>query len=82
MTRRATILIYFIIIPALVGLVTKEVDGRVFHPTDRLFGLKMRKAVGLVPASRKDVEGDLAAYGVSMFTGQVGLSEAEAAKHT
>lgn len=41
MTRCTTILVYFIIVPALVGLVTKEVDSREFNSTDRLFGLEM-----------------------------------------
>lgn len=40
-TRCTTILINFIIIPTLVGLVTEKVDSRVFHSTDRLFGLEM-----------------------------------------
>lgn len=82
MTCRTTILVYFIIVPTLVGLITKEVDSGVLHPTDRLFGLEMLYAVGLVPASREDVEGNLAAYRVSMFTSQMGFSKAEIAKHT
>lgn len=66
MPNRPLILIDLIIVTTLVCLVTKEVDSGVLNTT-LLLGLvlEMLEAVGLVPAIREDVEGDLAADGVS-----------------
>ena len=56
-----------IVIAALVGLVAEEVDGAVLDAADLLLGFDVLQAVGLVPASGEDVEGDLAADGVAAW---------------
>lgn len=66
MANRARIAVDFPVIAPLKGLVAKEMD-LVIRDAALLLGLafKMTKAVGLVPASREDVERDLAANRVS-----------------
>lgn len=65
---RPGVLVDLVVVPALEGLVAKEVDRRVSDPS-RLLGLVLEvlKAVGLVPACREDVEGDLAADGEAVW---------------
>lgn len=55
-----------VVVAALEGLVTEEVDGGVGHAAGlpRVV-LEVGEAVGLVPAGGEDVEGDLAADGES-----------------
>ena len=56
-----------VVVAALVGLVAEEVDGAVLDAADLLLGFDVLQAVGLVPASGEDVEGDLAADGVAAW---------------
>lgn len=51
----------FIVVAARVGLVTEEVDVLVLDAALLGIFLKVAKAVGLVPAGREDIEGDLTA---------------------
>ena len=61
MPRRPLILVNLPVIAPLVGLVAEEVYRRVLDPRQVLLGLEMLQAVGFVPTSGKDIEGDLAA---------------------
>jgi len=63
----ARVLEDLVVVAALVGLVAEEVDGPVLDAADLLLGFDMLQAVGLVPASGEDVEGDLAADGVAVW---------------
>ena len=55
-----------VVVAALERLVAEEMDGRVFNATwEVLLVLDVLQAVSLVPSGREDVEGDLAADGVS-----------------
>jgi hypothetical protein len=56
-----------VVVAALVRLVAKEVDSVVLDAADLLLGFHVLQAVRLVPASREDVERDLAADGVSVW---------------
>ena len=62
----ARVLEDLVVVAALVGLVAEEVDGAVLDAADLLLGFDVLQAVGLVPAGREDVEGDLAADGVAV----------------
>jgi hypothetical protein len=62
----ARVLEDLVVVAALVGLVAEEVDGAVLDAADLLLGFDVLQAVGLVPASGEDVEGDLAADGVAV----------------
>lgn len=53
----------FVVVATRVGLVTKEVDVLVFDAAVLGVFFKVAEAVGLVPASGEDVEGDLTANG-------------------
>lgn len=64
--NRARVLVNLIVVAALVRLVAKEVDGAVLDAADLLLGFHVLQAVRLVPARGEDVEGDLAADGVSV----------------
>ena len=65
MADRSRVIVDLIIVPALVCLVTEEMYRRVCHAAWLLgLVLEMLKAIGLVPASGEDVEGDLAADGI------------------
>ena len=66
MTDSARVLKDLVVVAALVSLVAEEVDGAVFDAADLLFGLDVLQAVRLVPAGGEDVEGDLAADGVTV----------------
>ena len=66
MSCRSLVLINFIIIPALVRLVAKEVNRRVLDAANVLFFFEMLQAVSFVPAGGEDVEGDLATDGVAV----------------
>lgn len=63
----ARVLEDLVVVAALVGLVAEEVDGAVLDAADLLLGFDVLQAVGLVPASGEDVEGDLAADGVAVW---------------
>lgn len=65
MSYRAWILKDLVVVAALVCLVAEEVDCRVLDTGDVFFVGEVVQAVGLVPAGREDVEGDLPADGVS-----------------
>ena len=62
----ARVLEDLVVVAALVSLVAEEVDGAVLDAADLLLGFDVLQAVGLVPAGREDVEGDLAADGVAV----------------
>lgn len=64
MSDRTRILKDLVVVAALVGLVAEEVDFRVFDARDFFLLGQVLQAVGLVPASREDVEGDLSTNGV------------------
>ena len=66
MANSARVLEDLVVVAALVGLVAEEVDGAVLDAADLLLGFDVLQAVGLVPASGEDVEGDLAADGVAV----------------
>ena len=66
-TDGARVLEDLVVVAALVGLVAEEVDGAVLDAADLLLGFDVLQAVGLVPASGEDVEGDLAADGVAVW---------------
>jgi hypothetical protein len=60
----AWVLVNLVIIAALEGLVTEEVDGGIGDAAGLLgLVLEVLEAVPLVPALREDVEGDLATDG-------------------
>lgn len=62
MPNSSWILKDLIVVTALVRLVSKEMYGRVVDsPRQILLVLDVLKAVSLVPALGKDIEGDLAA---------------------
>lgn len=64
MTNDPRVRVYLVIVPALERLIPEEVYRRVIDAARLLgFGLEVLQAVPLVPARRKDVEGDLAADG-------------------
>lgn len=63
MTNSARVLIDFIVIAADKALVTEKVDVLILDAGDVLLGLDVLQAIGLVPAGREDVEGDLATDG-------------------
>ena len=52
-----------VVVTALGGLITEEVDVLVSDATLSSVVLKMLEAVSLVPAGRKDIEGDLTTDG-------------------
>lgn len=55
-----------VVVAADHGLVAKEMDGSILDSAGLLgLGLEVPQAVGLVPACREDVEGNLAADGES-----------------
>lgn len=56
----------FIVVSTFKALVTKEVNGGIFNSRDGLLSFNVLKAVGLVPASREDIEGDLSSNGVAI----------------
>jgi hypothetical protein len=62
----ARVLKDLVVVAALVRLVAEEVDGVVLDAGDLLLGFHVLQAVRLVPSSRKNVEGDLAADGVAV----------------
>ena len=69
MPYRPTIIINLPIIPTGKRLVTKEMDLVVFDSgktRSRSFSLDVLETISLVPALGKDVEGDLATYGVAV----------------
>lgn len=59
----AGVAVDFIIVAALEGLVTEEVDGLVLDAALFGFVLEVVEAVSLVPAGGEDIEGDLSANG-------------------
>ena len=65
MTGGSWVVVDFIVVSALICLVAEEVNRCIRH-TAGLLGLVLEvlKAVGLVPAGREDVEGNLATDGV------------------
>ena len=67
MADGAGVLEDLVVVAALVRLVAEEVDGAVLDAADLLLGFDVLQAVGLVPASGEDVEGDLAADGVAVW---------------
>ena len=63
----AGVAVDLVVVAALFGLVAEEVDRGVGDAVGLLgLVLEVRQAVGLVPAGREDVEGDLAADRVSV----------------
>ena len=66
MANGARVLEDLVVVAALVRLVAEEVDGAVLDATDLLLCFHVLQAVGLVPSSREDIEGDLAANGVAV----------------
>lgn len=63
-TNGTLILVDLVVVTTHGGLVAEEVDVFVCDATRLLsLGLEVLEAVGLVPASREDVEGDLATDG-------------------
>jgi hypothetical protein len=62
----ARVLKNLVIVAAFVRLVAEEVDGAVLDAADLLLGFHVLQAVRLVPARGEDVEGDLAADGVTV----------------
>ena len=66
MANGARVLKDLIVVAALVRLVAEEVDGAVLDAADLLLGFHVLQAVRLVPSSREDIEGDLAADGVAV----------------
>jgi hypothetical protein len=65
--NRAWVLVDLVVVAALVGLVAEEVDGGVLDAIRLLgVGLEVAQAVGLIPAGGEDVEGNLAADGVTV----------------
>ena len=66
MSNHPWIAIKLIIVTAGTCLVAKEVDVCVFDSVGLFgFSLEMLQTVALVPAVREDIEGDLAADGIS-----------------
>lgn len=66
MANRSLVLVDLVVVAALVRLVAEEVDGRVVDAVRQvLLVLDVLQTVRLVPAGGKDVEGELAADGVS-----------------
>jgi hypothetical protein len=63
----ARVLEDLVVVAALVGLVAEEVDGAVLDAADLLLGFDVLQAVGLIPASGEDIEGNLAADGVAVL---------------
>ena len=61
MTNRPRVRKDLVIIASLVAFVSEEMDRLVFNARDFLLTLDMPQTIGLVPAGREDVEGDLAA---------------------
>lgn len=61
----------FIVVSTFKALVTKEVNGGIFNSRDGLLSFNVLKAVGLVPASGEDVEGDLSSNGVAISLYQI-----------
>lgn len=58
----------FVVVATRAGLVTEEVDVLVGDAARLLsLSLEVLKAVCLVPASREDIEGDLATNGEAVF---------------
>lgn len=55
-----------IVITTLEGLVAEKVNSRVLDTGNVLLRRQVLEAVGLVPASGEDVEGDLPADGVAV----------------
>lgn len=55
--------INLVIIPAGKALVTEEMDGLVVDAGNLLLGSDMLQTIRLVPASGKNIKGDLAADG-------------------
>lgn len=60
------VLINLVVVPAFIGLVAEEVNGRILDAGNVLLRGQVLEAVGLVPASGEDVEGDLPANGVAV----------------
>lgn len=65
-TNSARVLENLVVVAALVSLVAEEVDLAVLDASDLLLGLDVLQAVGLVPAGREDVKGDLSADRVAV----------------
>lgn len=63
MPCRARVLENLVIVPALVRLITEEMNGRVLHAGDVLLRREVLQTVGFVPPSGEDVKGDLATDG-------------------
>ena len=74
MDNGARVLEDLVVVAALVRLVAEEVDGAVLDATDLLLCFHVLQAVGLVPSSREDIEGDLPADGVSVMVDDVSKS--------
>ena len=77
MPCRPLILIDFIVVPALVRVVAKEVDRRVLDTADVLFFFEMMQAISLVPSGGEGVEGDLAADGIAVMMKGLALGKGE-----
>jgi hypothetical protein len=61
-TNGAGVAVDLPVVATLIGLIAKEVNGVVADAAGLLgLGLEVTKAVGLVPAGREDVEGNLTA---------------------
>ena len=63
-TDGSTVLVNLEIIPAFESFISEEMDIRILHSTELFFFLEMLKAVGFIPTSGENIEGDLAAYRV------------------
>lgn len=68
-THGSAILKDLVIVSTLVGLVAKEVDGRVIDTTDGLLGLEVLQTIGFIPAIGEDVEGYLTTNGKAVMVG-------------
>jgi len=66
-TNRPLVTENFVVVATGHALVTKEVDVLVVDTGNLLFGLEVAQAVCLVPTSRENVKGDLAANGVTGY---------------
>ena len=56
----------FIVVPALVCLVAKEVNGGVVNTADLLLLLNVLQTIRLIPAGGEDIEGDLTSNAVAV----------------
>ena len=65
MSDRTRILEDLIVVAALVRLVAEEMNFRVFDAGDFFLLGQVLQAVGLVPAGREDIKGNLSPDGVS-----------------